>query len=160
MAEDSGATVYCGAVGIGNTTSQKLQVFDGSTNRFYVGSNGDVVMPAMYGNNVGGDTFRDFKIRSDGLLGVDTSSERYKKNIEDMSDIGWIYNLRPVDFEWKKTDKKDWGLIAEEVLKVKPELTTNDENGDVETVLYSKLVPILLKAVQELSAKVEALENK
>ena len=32
--------------------------------------------------------------------------------------------------------------IAEEVLKVKPELTTNDENGDVETVLYSKLVPI------------------
>jgi len=157
--KSAGAT-FAGNVGIGNTPAQKFQVFDGSTNRFYVGSNGDIVMPAMYGNNIGGDTFRDFKIRSDGLLGVDTSSERYKKNIEDMGDIGWIYNLRPVDFEWKKTDKKDWGLIAEEVLKVKPELTTNDENGDVETVLYSKLVPILLKAVQELSAKVEALENK
>jgi hypothetical protein len=150
-----------GDVGIGTTApAQKFQVTDGSTNRFYVATNGDINMPAMYNNNIGGDTFRDFKIRNDGLLGVDTSSERYKKNIKDLSNINWIFKLRPVDFEWKSTDKKDWGLVAEEVQEIKPELVTYDEEGRPETVLYSKLTPILLKAVQELSEKVEDLQNE
>ena len=50
--------------------------------------------------------------------------------------------------------------IAEEVQEIKRELVTYDEEGRPETVLYSKLTPILLKAVQELSAKVEELEKK
>ena len=49
---------------------------------------------------------------------------------------------------------------AEEVQEIKPELVTYDEEGRPETVLYSKLTPILLKAVQELSEKVEDLQNE
>jgi len=123
------------------------------------GGNGDVDLNTqVYGNNIGGDTFRNLNIRNDGRLGVDTSSKRYKKNIKDISDISWIYDLRPVDFEWKETNKKDWGLIAEEVLEVNPRIV-GIENEVPEWVDYKKLIPILLKAVQELSAKVEALEN-
>ena len=123
------------------------------------GGNGDVDLNTqVYANNIGGDTFRNLNIRSDGRLGVDTSSKRYKKNIKDISDISWIYDLRPVDFEWKETNKKDWGLIAEEVLEVNPRIV-GIENEVPEWVDYKKLIPILLKAVQELSAKVEALEN-
>ena len=121
--------------------------------------NGDVDLNTdVYANNIGGDTFRNLNIRSDGRLGVNTSSKRYKKNIKDISDISWIYDLRPVDFEWKETNKKDWGLIAEEVLEVNPRIV-GIENEVPEWVDYKKLIPILLKAVQELSAKVEALEN-
>ena len=123
------------------------------------GGNGDVDLNTqVYANNIGGDTFRNLNIRSDGRLGVDTSSKRYKKNIKDISDISWIYDLRPVDFEWKETNKKDWGLIAEEVLEVNPRIV-GIENEVPEWVDYKKLIPILLKAVQELSAKVASLEN-
>ena len=100
----------------------------------------------------------DFKIRSDGMTGVDTSSKRYKKKITDISDTSWIYDLRPVDFEWKKTDKKDWGLIAEEVIKVKPELV-GVENDLPEWINYERLIPILLKEIQEQNKRIEILEN-
>jgi hypothetical protein len=136
-----------------------LNVQDHSgTSRFRVRGNGDVIMPIMYSNNVGGDTFRNLNIRNDGLLGVNTSSKRYKKNIKDLSDISWIYDLRPVDFEWKETGKKDWGLIAEEVLEVQPSIV-GIADGVAEWVDYEKLTPILLKAIKELNAKVTALEN-
>ena len=131
----------------------------GITQRFKVGYNGDVICSAhVYNNNIGGDTFRDFKIRSDGMTGVDTSSKRYKKKITDISDTSWIYDLRPVDFEWKKTDKKDWGLIAEEVIKVKPELV-GVENDLPEWINYERLIPILLKEIQEQNKRIEILEN-
>ena len=123
-------------------------------------ANGDVKLNTdVYGNNIGGDTFRNLNIRNDGFLGVDTSSKRYKKNIKDISDISWIYDLRPVDFEWKATNKKDWGLIAEEVLEVNPRIV-GIENEVPEWVDYKKLIPILLKAVQELSEKNEAFEKR
>ena len=127
---------------------------------FRVEDNGDVTLNThVYGNNIGGDTHRALHIRSnEGLLGVDTSSERYKKKITDMSDTSWIYDLRPVDFEWKKTDKKDWGLIAEEVIKVKSELV-GVENDLPEWINYERLIPILLKEIQEQNKRIEALEN-
>jgi hypothetical protein len=117
-----------------------------------------------YAANISGDTYRDLFVRDDGYFGTMSSSRRYKENIVDMGSIDWLYNLHLVEFDWKEKNTAgetvhDYGLIAEEVYEINPKLTTPDSDGEIGGVTYSKLVPFLLKAVQELSAKVEALEN-
>ena len=114
-----------------------------------------------YANGFSGeDTVRDTQTRSDGQVGYWSSSERYKTNINSMENINWLFELRPVDFDWKKDNSSGYGLIAEEVADVNEYLITRNEDGQPETVEYSRLTPFLLKAIQELSAKVEALENE
>jgi hypothetical protein len=100
-----------------------------------------------------------------------------KKDIADMGSVDWIHSLKPRSFKFRdfedidgvrtyKDTTKDnptteYGLIAEEVNEVEGSdyIVDKDSDGKVKGVLYHNLVPILLKAVQELSAKVEALEN-
>ena len=121
---------------------------------------GEVDLQGVYGENVGsGAGTAVVRVSSGGRLGVDTSSKRFKTNISDIENFNWIQDLRVVDFVWKKDNSKDWGLIAEEVEKIKPELVTLDDDGKPFSVHYDKLTVLLLKQIQELSAKVEALES-
>jgi hypothetical protein len=76
-----------------------------------------------------------------------------------MPDTSWIYNLRPVDFKWKESDTRGWGLIAEEVELIEKRLVTYDDEGLAESVTYSKLIPLLLKEIQEQDKRIKALEN-
>jgi len=94
------------------------------------------------------------------LLSLCSSSERYKKNIVDLSDevSEKIYDLRPVQFDWKNTDKHDYGLIAEEVDEHLPELVPKNDKGQPESVNYKHLVSLLIKEVQKLEARVAELE--
>ena len=109
-------------------------------------------------------------VQSSGAVLRSTSSEKYKKNIEDMelSHAQVILNLRPVYYKSKceldNPDHSYWGFIAEEVEKVDPRLvlyktvniTYNDEGMPVEEVLetpepegvqYDRLTPSYSKAV-------------
>ncbi len=98
---------------------------------------------------------------SASCLGV--SSQRFKKNIED-ADLGLstIHALRPVTFDYKEgygDSGKDqqFGLIAEEAYDVDRRLAVLDAKGVPTTVRYDFLPTILIKAVKELSAKVDDL---
>jgi hypothetical protein len=53
----------------------------------------------------------------------------------------------------------DVGVIAQEVEKVLPQVVINRDNG-YKAVDYEKIVPLLIEAIKELSAKVDRLENK
>ena len=103
-------------------------------------------------------------VNSNGLLGTTTSSARFKTGIADLgstSDV--LYSLRPVTFQYRPeidpAGITQYGLIAEEVAEVAPDLVINDENGDPYTVRYEQLVPMLLNELQELRAEVEALKQ-
>jgi hypothetical protein len=92
-------------------------------------------------------------VNSEGLLGVQAvSSERFKR---DISPIGHnstkLEQLRPVSFHYKGDPHGplQYGLVAEEVAKVYPELVTRDGHGDVNGVRYDELAPMLLNVVQE-----------
>ena len=90
---------------------------------------------------------------------IDTSDISLKKNIED-SNIGLsvINQLRSRSFQWKAGGRGTRiGFIAQEVKKVLPEASAG-EDGSM-GVKTNAIVSVLVKAVQELSAKVEALEN-
>ncbi len=91
-------------------------------------------------------------ITANGRLGVLASSERYKTAIEPMgSDTARLAQLRPVTFRLKNDarGKMQYGLIAEEVAKVYPELVVRDEKGRIEGVRYDELAPMLLNEVQK-----------
>lgn len=91
-----------------------------------------------------------------------TSSKRFKKKIKNLKGgLDIINSLRPVTFDWKKKEKKnDIGLIAEEVNEILPMIVSKDENNLASSIDYSKLTPILIQAVKELSLEVERLKNK
>lgn len=88
------------------------------------------------------------------------SDAQLKENIEDASSkLSDVSQLRVVNFNLIGDDIKQIGLVAQEVEQVFPSLVTQDESG-YKGVKYSVLVPILIKALQELTKRVEALEGQ
>jgi hypothetical protein len=72
-----------------------------------------------------------------------------------------LQRLRPVSFHLK-TDPigvVQYGLIAEEVAKVYPELVIRDENGRIDGVRYDELAPMLLNEVQKQAAEIRELKQ-
>lgn len=96
-------------------------------------------------------------IDKNGNLGTVPSSRRYKEDIHDMGGASdALLRLRPVTFRYKKPDSDgskpvQYGLIAEEVAEVYPNLVVHGKDGQVETVQYYKLDAMLLNEVQKLS---------
>ena len=93
-----------------------------------------------------------------------TSDERLKKNIVDASSqLDTIKNIKVREFDWKKNDYHELGVIAQEIKSIVPNAVT--EGGDDVTkhpfgVDYGKIVPYLIKAVQELSATIDELKTE
>jgi hypothetical protein len=98
-------------------------------------------------------------VNANGQLGIAPSSARYKRDIQTMGDRSrLLFQLRPVIFRYKfdPRGERQYGLIAEEVAKVYPELVTKGEDGKVESVQYHKLIPMLLNEVQHQQQTLEA----
>jgi hypothetical protein len=96
-------------------------------------------------------------IDNTGKLGTLPSAQRYKDDIRDMNDASRrLLELRPVTYHYKQATADgskplEYGLIAEEVAKVYPDLVVRGKDGQIETVQYHKLTPMLLNEVQRLS---------
>jgi hypothetical protein len=90
-------------------------------------------------------------INASGQLGTTVSSARYKRDIQDMgAQSRGLLKLRPVTFRYKQDPQgaPQYGLTAEEVAKVYPELVTRGTDGEVESVQYHELIPMLLNELQ------------
>lgn len=123
----------------------------------------------ILGVNVGG-TGVDVFVNSNHQLGTMNSSRRFKYDIADLADGPRLHALRPVSFRYLPSegqgDARQFGLIAEEVDETMPELVVRDDQGQVLTVRYSQLTPLLLAEVQRLerdrtaqAARIDALEH-
>ena len=110
-------------------------------------------------------------IDADGHLGSTTSSERFKDEIKPMDKASEaILALKPVTFHYKKELDPDgisqFGLVAEQVQKVNPDLVARDAEGKVYTVRYEAVNAMLLneflkehKKVEEQQASIAALKS-
>ena len=109
-----------------------------------------------------GSSPRALYVDNTGKIGYQVSSAKYKDNIVDMESVDWLYRLRPVNFTYKTDDSKlkQYGLIAEEVEKVKPEFVSYNKDGSPETVSYSFMISPLIKAVQEQKSMIESQQVK
>jgi hypothetical protein len=105
-------------------------------------------------------------IDSNGQLGTISSSRRYKEDIQDMGDAsGGLLRLRPVTFRYKKpfddgSKPVQYGLIAEEVAKVYPDLVSRSADGQIETVKYQLLDSMLLNELQRQNATITAQKEQ
>ena len=100
-------------------------------------------------------------VTKNGQLGVLASSERYKTAIRSMGDeTEKLQQLRPVTFHLKSDPHGEvqYGLIAEEVNKVYPELVIHDSAGVIQGVRYEELSAMLLNEVQQSRRKMAAQE--
>jgi hypothetical protein len=109
-------------------------------------------------------------VNANGRLGVQASSVRFKRDIHDMAEGSErLMKLRPVTFRYKEDPARtlQYGLIAEEVARVYPELVTYGDDGKPLSVAYHLLPAMLLnewqKQVQEnrrKDAQIDALQRQ
>jgi hypothetical protein len=97
------------------------------------------------------------------MVGVitETSSIRFKENITPLAPaLDKVNQLEAVSYNKIGVDDREIGLIAEDVAELFPEVVTYNEEGQPQGIQYQRLSVILLKAVQELTERVNKLENK
>jgi hypothetical protein len=105
-------------------------------------------------------------IDSTGQLGTVSSSRRFKEDIRDMANASnRLLQLRPVTFRYTETFANgfkpvQFGLIAEEVAEVFPELAVRNASGGVDTVHYETLNVLLLNELQKQHQRIAELERK
>jgi len=123
-------------------------------------STGSVLMPYLATG-----TGTDLYITSGGELVKYSSSKRFKKDIAPLTvDMTKFMKLQPVSFKWNEKsaseNKADYGLIAEDVEKIDPELALYNDKGEIEGVDYQKINIMLLKVVQNQENKISGLEKE
>jgi trimeric autotransporter adhesin len=101
-------------------------------------------------------------VNANGQLGTQTSSLRFKEQVRDMGESSnALMKLRPVTFLYKPEYANgertlQYGLIAEEVAGVYPELVANDKDGQPYSVRYQYITTMLLNEVQKQYHRAEA----
>jgi hypothetical protein len=120
-------------------------------------------------NGGGADTVT-IDLLNGGLLGHASSSARYKKDIKPMDKASEVlYALKPVSFHYKqevdKNQSLDYGLIAEDVAKIDPNLAIRDGMGQIESVRYNAVNAMLLneflkehRKVQDQQSEIDSLK--
>ena len=104
-------------------------------------------------------------VDGNGQLGVGMSSRRYKKDIEPLGELSQnLMRLRPVAYRYKEPDANgqqplQYGLIAEEVAQVYPDLVAYSKDGQAQTVKYHKLNSMLLNELQKQQKQVRRQED-
>jgi hypothetical protein len=102
-------------------------------------------------------------IDSNGQLGTISSSRRFKEDINPMDEASEaILALKPVTFHYKsdKTTTPQFGLIAEDVAEVNPDLVARDKNGEIYTVRYEAVNAMLLNEFLKEHRKVKQQHNE
>jgi hypothetical protein len=96
-----------------------------------------------------------------GSVSTCSSSARYKSNIASFgSGLDLIRRLAPVSFNWKDGGMRDVGLVAEEVAEIEPLLITTNDKGEIEGVKYDRVAVVLVNAVKEQQAEIEAQKKE
>jgi len=104
-------------------------------------------------------------VDNDGKLGVFLSARRFKTDIGDMENASaGLLALRPVTFHYKreldKAGSPQFGLIAEEVAKVNPDLVTYDAKGELSTVRYEAVNAMLLNEFLKACRQIDAQQKQ
>jgi hypothetical protein len=150
------------AIGIdagGNQTTGSNNVYIGAGMRGAVGESNACYIANIFGQTCTGGT--QVFINSDGKLGTITSSRRFKDDIKPMrraSEV--ILALKPVTFQYKsdRTNTLQFGLIAEDVAEVNPDLVVRNQDGEMYTVRYDAVNAMLLNEFLKEHRKVQQLE--
>jgi hypothetical protein len=148
-------------------TSTGQVTANGGLNTSTIMTTGDV---SVGGNGIVGGTWQVSTLPSGGnaplctlgtaanVIRFCSSSLRYKKDVHPFDQgLNVVNRLRPIAFKWKENGAADVGLGAEDVAKVDPRLTFQNNKGQVEGVKYGQLNVVLINAIKEQQEQIELL---
>jgi len=142
--------IYLGSLGVATEDNTIRIGTAGTQNRAFI--------RGIRGVTTGNNDAIAVVIDTAGQLGTTSSSRRFKKEIKPMDNASdAILALKPVTFHYNsdKTNTPQFGLIAEEVAEVNPNLVVRDENGEIYTVRYDAVNAMLLNEFLKEHRKVE-----
>jgi hypothetical protein len=157
----------------GGSSEISFQLNDGSTRRsFFIPSQYYGYMWALgivanggkgwsFGNQDGTEV-GTIVINAGGVAFNTTSDYRLKEDLKDFNGLDKVSAIKVYDFKWKNLDERTNGVLAHELAEVLPYAVSGvkdalNHEGKIEaqSVDYSKLTPVLVKAIQELNTKFE-----
>jgi hypothetical protein len=90
-----------------------------------------------------------------------TSDYRLKEDLQDFNGLDMISDIPVYDFKWKSDESRSYGVMAHELQEVLPDAVTGEKDAEeTQQVDYSKIVPLLVKSIQELKAEIELLKAR
>jgi hypothetical protein len=162
----SGGDLYFGSSSITTaTTSIYLEKAGGDIIQVFPYSSGSSVLQYYYRQNgalVGSISYNGATVLFNG-----TSDYRLKEDLKDYNGLEIINKLKTYNFIWKDTNVRDYGVMAHELQQVLPNYVTGEKDalnkdGSIspQAVDYSKVVPVLIKSIQELSADLTSAKQE
>jgi hypothetical protein len=166
-----GSNIAVGVFAGLNQTSGSNNIYIGNSGaaaesgQIKIGSPGTHTQTTIAGiasNAISGSTVL---VNGSGVLGVAVSSRRFKRDVQDMGEASDVLaKLHPVTFRYREEvaggdDSQQYGLIAEEVAQVAPDLVATGADGRPFSVHYHLLAPMLLNEVQEQQRTIEAQQG-
>jgi uncharacterized membrane protein len=162
--------IYIGNLGCPVTPCVENQTIRIGNNPFFGGAQTDTYIAGIYNSTPGGanqEVCVDATGKLWGTAGTcNTSSRRFKDQIASMGDSSSkLFQLRPVTFFYKPqyddgSHALQYGLIAEEVAEVYPEMAVYDKEGQPSGVKYQMLAPMLLSELQKEHSVVMAQQDE
>ncbi len=147
--------VDIGGVIYGSMTNHKLTLKTNNTNRVIIASTGEV---SVFTLGVNGSI--PLCRNASDQISFCSSSLKYKTNIDKFSSgLSFLKKLRPISFDWIDGGMKDVGFGAEEIAKIDPRFVTYNAKGEVEGVKYDRVGVVLVNAVNEQQAQIEAQQK-
>jgi len=150
----SGGSLNTGGVLFRNNTGKYVQISTGVTF--------DTGLIYFYKSDGAGSVTNTGSIATSGNSTVynTTSDYRLKQDFQDYNGLRLISKIKTYDYEWKSDKTRMFGVIAHELAEVLPYAVTGKKDAEeMQSVDYSKLVPILVKAIQEQQAQIEELKE-
>jgi len=150
---------------------------NGSTNGIGLYPNGEIDISrssgssAIFNRNTTTGTIVDLRYNNSVIGTISTngtnasyntsSDYRLKQDYKDYSGLDLVNKIKTYDYEWKADKSRGYGVIAHELQSVINYAVTGVKDGkEMQGVDYSKIVPVLIKSIQELKAELETLKNK
>ena len=90
-----------------------------------------------------------------------TSDYRLKEDLKDFAGLDMVSKIPVYDFKWKTDESRSYGVMAHELQEVLPQAVSGEKDAEeMQSVDYSKIVPLLVKSIQELKAEVDKLKQE
>jgi hypothetical protein len=91
---------------------------------------------------------------------ITSSDYRLKEDLKEFKGLEKINDINVYDYKWKTSNERMHGVLAHELAEVLPYAVTGQKDGEqMQGVDYSKIVPVLIKAIQELKQEIDTLKN-
>jgi len=155
-----------GVTGTGDSNNAAyFDAYGGTINNALVTYRGNVLLVSNSGNVGIGNSNPLVKLDVEGTAECDgsgcwavESDIVYKKNIVDLDyGLNEILQIKPKRYVLKETDENSFGLIAQDLEKIIPELVRGEEGN--KSIGYDGLTPVLVKAIQEQQKQIDALKG-